>query len=383
MTDDLLTLIQGMYHSNEIYDFISARLPDDKLSTGWVEQGLVYKGFTGKMHDKRIQEQLVIPTDRFARLIQDRAVDSSSLIGLLLFGEHGIREPKFVTLIFNESPDSRSTLMALTFRSKEMSQSEIIRIISKHVLGNDKAPSNIESKLDYVEQLNTDAVHGNIEAFLSLRLPSPKKSVNEWIRSSVNGINDPSEVIAYHGDLDELSSIALLFSRWLTSLDAFKKIRKGIAAIFLKYGNKIESCFWDIPQNLATFVISNEMNLERYVNEYALALWSKSSDIVDIKSMKPEVVVEERKSLDGRLHTIIDELNRRLTTFSPTELRNRIETLESRLDLLEQDIKSKDSPEIRSISVVKTRLEMTTDRLEQLLSRLSALEERIKKVSKE
>jgi hypothetical protein len=382
LTNDLLTHLQALYNSGDISGFISARMPSKKLTTGWIEQGLLSKGFTGKLQDKKNQEQLIIPADRFARLTRDLEGLSDSFIGLLILGSKGLAEPKFCVLVFSAPGDSTEFLTTVAFWTKNLNPSEIIHIITYYAFGQDQTTSSSEPDLDYIEQLKSDVSMGSVRDLLSLRIKAGRQNITEWLRDAIKHVETSKEVIAHSGELGSLSKFALLFSRWITSLELSKSDRGNIATILMKFDNRIESCFWDKSQNLATFATITGLDIQLVVNRYFSSIWADSEDLGVSRSHTPKVVIGTEKKSKPASKELEDESSERIDMLPLRDIRRRIEALEIRFNVL--DTTSRDqSPQLnQSISIVQTRLVEIIDRLESLANRLNELETRLKSIGR-
>ena len=342
MSEDIETRLQAMYHSGQVSAYIVSKLPPGKLTTGWIEHGLLSKGFTGNFQDKKNQENLIIPIDRFARLTRD--YDAEINLGLIILGAHGLNKSKFITLV-------RGSFNAIGFNSDNIQTLELIRIITRFL--SNKIESNIDDdpNLDYIEELVTDAANGDVRHLLSLSLPSGKDKLTDWFRKILKSDLKSKSVLAQKGDHQKFSSSVLLLSRWLLGLEIFKKTKNAIASILLVQDSQIVLCFWDSPQNLATFAIIEDVGIERVLRKYSLPLWYTSSDVIDNEPKGPKVVIEKSKKK-------VSKVQKRMVPDSVT-LDNQ------------------------SISIVQTRLTELINRLAPLNSHLAVLEKRITKIIKD
>ena len=382
MTDDLPTRLQAMFHSGEITEFISAQMPIEKLSTGWMEQGLLLKGFTGKLEDRKNQEQLIIPADRFARLTRDLEGVARPFVGMLILGSQGLVTPKLCIVVYDTLEENSKPMMTVAFWTKNLDFAEITRIIARHVLGHGYSTGESEPDLDYLEQLRADVSSGEVRRLLSLKIPAEKQNAAEWIRDSIRQVNESERVVATAGDVKGLSRITVLLTRWLTSLDVFKRAKNNIAAILFKFSDRTELCLWDSPHGTASFATLNRTDIDGIIDRYVAPLWSGSQDLGASSVHAPEVVVgkrtkpqeEDRKSKVMASHQID------YTVLS--QIGTRMDMLETRLQALEDARGDKTATTEQSIAIVQTKLVETINRLESIMIRLSDLESRIKRVSK-
>lgn len=382
MTNDLPTRLQAMFHSGEISGFISARMPTEKLSTGWIEHGLLLKGFTGKLEDKENQEQLIIPADRFSRLIRDLEGVTQPFVGLLIMGNRGLAEPKFCVLVYDMYGKNDESLLTVAFRTKNLGLHEITRVIARYVLNHDYSTTPIDSDLDYVEQLKMDASVGDVQNLLTLKTPAAKQNITEWIHESINSVNDTEGVIAAAGNLKRLSKFAILFSRWLTGLDLFKRDENNLAATLLMYNDRTEFCLWDTPQKLASFFTMKRNDAKDMIRRYLTSMWSGSEDLAISYAHSPKVVVGKKVKSQNDEQKSRNKATQQLDHTLLRQIKTRVETMEARLQDIENTPRDKTVNFDQSMFLIQNKLVDTVDRLESLVVQLSELEERIKRISK-
>ncbi|MFW9956508.1 MAG: hypothetical protein ACFFCT_00435 [Candidatus Odinarchaeota archaeon] len=382
MTDDLPTHLQALYHSGNVSGFISARMPSEKLTTGWIEQGLLQKALTGKLHDKKNQEQLIIPADRFARLTRDLEGTTHSFVGLLIIGRRGLTEPKLNVLVYGASDNSTESMTTVAFWTKNLNPTETIRTIARHAFARNSFMESPEPDLDYIEQLKADVSTGLVQNLLSLRVKTGKRNITEWLRDSIRNVDDSKDVIAYAGKLESFSRSALLLSRWITSLELFKEYEDNIAAILMKFENRMELCLWDNSQNFATFATIKGTDIEHTVKGYISAMWAGKQDLAASKSRMPEVVIATERQIESASKKSRTEVLPERTIVSLSEIEQRIEALESTIRALASLNKEQPTNIDQSISIVHTRLVEIIDRLATLTTRFNELEKKLSNVGK-
>jgi len=355
MSEDIETRLQAMYHSGQVSAYIISKLPEGKLTTGWIEQGLLNKGFTGNLQDKQNQENLIIPIDRFARLTRD--YDAKINLGLIILGAHGLDKSKLISLVSNQYFTRKGSINAIGFNSDNIQTLELIRIIAR--LLSEKTESTIDNdpNLDYIEELLTDAANGDVRHLLSLSLPSGKPKLTDWIRKILKSDLKSKVVLAQIGDQHEFSPSVLLLSRWLLGLEIFKKTKNAIASILLVQGSQIVLCFWDSPQNLATFAIIEGTDIERVLRKYTLPLWYTSSEVIKDEPKGPKVLVNKSEQKESQIQKRTSSVTRVVS-----------------------DSVSHDN---QSISIVRTRIAELINRLSPLISHLDVIEKRITKIIKD
>lgn len=352
MSKDIVTRLQAMYHSGQVSAYIVSKLPKGKLTTGWIEQGLLSKGFTGNLQDKKNQENLVIPIDRFARLTRD--YDTEINLGLIILGAHGLDKSKLITLVSNQKNGS---IDAIGFNSGNIGTLEIIRIITRFLSEKTESTFDNDLNLDYIEELLTDAANGDVRHLLSFSFPSGKHKFTDWLRKILKSDLKSKSVLAQIGNHQEFSPSVLFLSRWLLGLEIFKKTKNAIASILLVQDSQISLCFWDSPQNLATFAIIEKSDIERIVRKYTLPLWYTSKDVTDDEPKGPKVVIEKSKKKESQIQKRASSATRKVSDSV---------TLDN-----------------QSISIVRTRLTELINRLSPLISHLDVIEKRITKIIKD
>lgn len=382
MTDDLQSHLQALYNSGEVAGFISARMPSEKLTTGWMEYGLLQKALTGKLQDKKNQEHFIIPADRFARLTRDLEGISDTFFGLLIIGRRGLKKPKFYALVYHTPDDASESMTTIAFWTKSLNPTETIHSIARHTFGQDKQSKKSEPDFDYIEQLRADASMGLVQDLLSLRLKRGKQNIANWISDAIKNVNSFDEVIAHAGKMERLSRNALLFSRWITTLELFKEHDENIGAILMKFEDRMESCFWDGPRQLATFATIEGSDIEKVVDSYISSMWAGTEDIDLPRRRTPEVVVGAVKKTEPPAKEFQTVSSLQKTAVSLSEIQERVVVIEEKIHEMDRTFKDQPVSIDQSVSLVQTRLADIIDRLESLTDRLSELENRLKGVGK-
>ncbi len=355
MSEDIVTRLQAMYHSEQLTVYIVSKLPEGKLTTGWIEQGLLSKGFTGNLLDKKIQEALVIPIDRFTRLTRDYETEIDR--GLFILGEQGLNKSKLVTLVSNQSNSTKNSVSAVGFNSDNIQTHDLINIILRFLSEKTESKIDNDPNLDYIEELLADAANGYVSHLLALSLPSGKYKPIDWIRKILKTDLKSEAILAQFGNPHEIAPSVLLFSRWLLGLEIFKKTKNAIASIILVHDSHIVSFFWDSPQNLATFSIIDGFDIERVLGKYTLPLWYTSSDVIEDKPKGPQVVIEKRKRKQSQVQESVRSVDK---TASNSVI-----------------------PDSQSITIVRSLLTEILNRLSPLISHFDVLEKRVSKITKD
>lgn len=344
-----MTRLQAMHHSGQLSTYIVSTLPMGNLATGWIEQGLLGKGFTGNIQDKEIQEELVIPIDRFTRLIEDYGTDINT--GVFILGEHGLNKSKFVTLT-GKSNSRKDTVTAIGFNSATIETLELLGIIERFISQKVETTISTDPNLDYVEDLLTDVANGSVTHLLSLSLQHGKQKPMNWIKKIMQTDLSSETVLAQAGNPQEISQFILLLSRWLLGLDLFGNTKNAIASILLVQDTQIVLWFWDQPQRIVTFAIIEGISVDRVLRKFVLPLWYTPPESSQ-ESIGPKVVIE--KTTKRQEITISDTKRKSDSTI----------------------------PDSQSITIVRTRLTELNSRLSPIISHLNVLEKQITKIMKD
>ena len=346
LSDDIETRLQAMYHSGQVTAYIISILPASNLATGWVEQGLVSKGLPSNLDDKNNQETLVIPIDRFARIVSEYEQEVSH--GLFIFGEQGSKQQKLVTIL--ESPKT-SPSQAIGFKTDGIQTRELIETISLFLPNKSKVAIDKDPNLDYIEELLSGAANGDVRHLLSLSLPAGKQKSASWIQKLLKTDLKSEEILAQYGQPHQISSTILLITRWLLGLDIFSKTKNPIASIMFTLASHTVLCLWDSYQNLASFAFVEGIDTDQTLRKYILPLWYTSEDVIESKPKAPKVVVEKRE----KKKQPIPQRSASVSTPSDSQ----------------------------SISIVRTRLNELTNRLSPLISHISTVKKRTTRVIKD
>ncbi|MFW9891294.1 MAG: hypothetical protein ACFFFO_03785 [Candidatus Thorarchaeota archaeon] len=383
ISKDLSTRLQALYHSGEVSGYIYSKLPEDSMKTGWIEQGILSMGMKGKLRDKHNQESLVIPADRFARLVRD--MSSPGAANILVIGPKGLTESKFVAMVLGK----KNSQSIIAFQVQNQSPLEIIRFLLEYGLGKNVSKSFVEPNLDYVEQLRMDTNEKLVNDVLVLSLPKASTKMTEWIKAIVQE-GSSEDLLIRHGSSKDLPIFSALLTRWITGLELFRGIRSAIVAcVFVKDGI-IDVCFWDSPQRIAAFASITGVGLEEISRKYLVPIWMVPGDSFRPPKKMREVVLEARVSQEPKkaastreelssddVKRSLESLRSRLDKLSLSDFEKRLDVLESKFDTTS----GSSTVEKGSLDALQTRLAENIDRIEILTKRLLELEQRIKKIS--
>ncbi|MFW9927536.1 MAG: hypothetical protein ACFFDM_12355, partial [Candidatus Thorarchaeota archaeon] len=263
---------------------------------------------------------------------------------------------------------------------------EIIRFLLEYGLGKNVSESFDEPNLDYVEQLRMDVEEKLVRDVLALSLPKGSTKLTEWIKAIVQeGSSD--DLLIRHGSSKNIPVFSALLTRWITGLELFRGIRSAIAAcVFVKDG-RVDVCFWDSPQRIATFASINGIGPEEISRKYLVPMWIGPGDSFQSPKKKREVVLESRVSKDRKksvIHSVdqsSDDIRRSIESLRSRLDKLHVSDLETRLDALESVSTATSVIEKGSLDALQSRLAENIDRIEMLSTRLAELEQRIKKIS--
>ena len=346
MSDDIETRLQAMYHSEQVSAYVISKSPPGQLTTGWIEQGLLSKGLLGNLQDKKNQETLVIPIDRFARLVTEYEHEVD--LGLFILGVQGSSRSKLVTILKSSKTNS---FKAIGFKSESIKPQELINTISRFLSKKSNTGIDIDPNLDYIDELLSAAADGDVRHLLSLSLPEDKQKTASWIQKLLKTDLKSEVVLAQYGQPHQISSTILLISRWLLGLDIFRKTKNAITTILLTLTSQIVLCLWDSKQNVATFAFVEGIDTERILRKYTFPLWYSSENVTKDKLNAPKVVIEK----SGK--------------------KEQIKSPRSVSDTLPRNS--------QSISILRTRLIELTNRLSKLVSQIGNIKKRTTRVIKD
>jgi hypothetical protein len=343
MPGQMVTRLQALYHSGQVSAFVVSKFAIGTLPIGWIEQGLVGKGFSGNIQERKTQQELIIPVDRFARLFSDSGLNLEN--GLFILG--GPDTLKLTTIVSNMGSKFPMSMNVFGLNSENLQSSEILdiahRIIVRKPVTNGEDPN-----LDYVDELLSEVANGNVTHLLSLSLNPGKQKMVSWIQKILKTDLSSEVVIAKSGNLQEFSSTILIFSRWLLGLDLFKNTENAISTILLMRSNEILLCFWNSSQKIATFAAVEGLSLAVVLRKFVLPLWFTSNDMLSNEIIGPKVVIER-----SRAHPPIA-----------------------------QKIHSLTSSDLQSISIIRTRLLDLNTQLASLVAHVLGIEKRIYALTK-
>lgn len=342
MPDQIVTRLQAMYHSGQVSSFIVSKFSTGSLPIGWIEQGLIGKGFTGNIQEKEIQEDLIIPLDRFVRLFSESGFDLN--YGLFILG--GLGKSKLITAISNLGNKGLSSMNVFGLNSDALQITELLDF-AKRFLKQEPEPKEEEPNLDYIEEFVSDVANGKVTQLLSLSLPQGKQKTVTWIKKILKTDLTSDEVLAKSSNPQEISSTILFLSRWLLGLNLFKKTKHGISTILLAGTQKILLCFWNSSQNIVTFAVVEGYSTRKVLRKYVLPLWYITQKEIKDENIGPKVIIEKTKKIKA------------------------------------PKTRERPSSDSQSISIVRTRLTELNARLTPIISRVSRTKKRTTKLSKD
>ncbi len=317
-----------MYHSGQVSSFIVSSLPTGELSIGWIEQGLLGKGFKGRIQDKEIQENLIIPTDRFIRLILETNPKISH--GLFILGNH--TDSKLVTLIEPHIMNSKASSVVVGFNSGAIKVSELLGIVGQILAGrNDSNDEDVN--LDYIEQLISDSASGIVTNLLSISLESTKSKPTTLIKKVLKTDLSSKIILAKSGNPLKISPPIPLLTRWLIGLELFRKTKDAISSLLLVRDSEVFVYLWDSVLQVATFATIEGLSPELILNRYLSPLWFTPTEV---SKTGPKVIIEEPKMEPQSTHkspasTVIDSQSISIVRTRLVELISRFSPLLSKV----------------------------------------------------
>jgi len=385
--EELSKWLQAMFHSGSISSFVSVQIPTDSLKTGWIGQGLIQKGFSGKLEDKKNQEELVIPLDRFVRLTNEWIDEIEPHLGLFILGTRGLTKPRFVALVSNDDGKREAQPIAIAFQSNRFGLRDTIHQLVHFISGKKATHEKKEPNLDYIEQLKVQTSGGLVTQLLTLKLPDSPEKVTELMRSIKNNNIDSKSVFIEYGGISQISSVAPLVSKWLIGLELFQRTKDRIAAFVFVLNSALWLCLWDSFQKIVTFSVLDQDDIENTLMDYVYPLWFTSDDLESNHSTSPSVILRTGKTQPSTSKSTSKPARSIKSTSSYDSVEEleglirRIRLIETQMHTMENAAKESDGDS--ALSVVSSRLTDTVEKLESLVAKLNALEKRIDKVSKE
>lgn len=406
MTDDLPTLLQALYGSEELQGYICSVLPPEGLRTGWLEQGLTLKSLKSSLSTKANQSRYVRPTESVIRLMCDRAMDSPKNFGISIMGRSGLSAEKMFVLI-SDSTAKKGSKWATSFWSKSDAPLNLVRIVNKSLAGPTPTMEIDEPNIDYVEQLKEDSSDGAVEEAIVLKIPKSLSNEATWLKNALSKTDETSDDLLFsYGTINESPAFGLLFSKALSNLEFPTPAKSLVFASILVKHRVVEVVLWDSPRAIASFILFKKMSPESIAWKYLLPLWATSDDRLEVSARgmhemadsqdASETVLESEAispPLDKEiklLHSRIADIDASLSKVNPEKLSKQIDLLEKRSESIRLAIdrigelekavdmaSTQDSPDFASLDLLQNRLQAIMDRMELLGEKLSALEKRV------
>jgi hypothetical protein len=182
--------------------------------------------------------------------------------------------------------------------------------------------------------------------------------------------------------LRDLSKTALLFSRWLTGLELFRKTKENLAAIYMMFDDQIDSCLWDARQNIATFASLRGINFEEAIDRYLSPMWASPEDLKIRAPKKPEVVVGRQSKTQQESQKSAIETHGQSASVLLSQIKTRIDALEVKVQQMTSYPAIQTDNLEQSFMIVQTRITDVLHRLETLATQLEDLENRLKTVNR-
>ncbi|MHA1135536.1 MAG: hypothetical protein ACTSSE_03540 [Candidatus Thorarchaeota archaeon] len=387
MPDQIVTRLQAMYHSGQVSAFIVSKFPTGTLPTGWIEQGLIGKGFAGNIQEREIQEDIIIPVDRFVRLFSESGLDLD--YGMFILG--GLTKSKLLTAVSNLGNKDPESMNVFGLNSENLQTSELLDIAGRFLMQEPDSQQE-DPNLDYIEEFLSEVANGNVTQLLSLSLLPGKQKTVSWLKKILKTDLTSEVILAKSNNPQEFSSTILLLSRWLLGLDLFKKTENAISTILLVRGNEVLLCFWNSSQKIATFAAVEGFSIGSVLRKFVLPLWYTSKQDSKDDSVGPKVVIGKTKTKPPRtqikappassdsqsisiVRTRLTELNTRLTPVISS-----VNGIEKRISILTKDTRFQSMGEHSDNAIEELRrIEKDTKVLEDISTRLRKMEKQLEK----
>ncbi|MHA1770245.1 MAG: hypothetical protein ACTSYL_01820 [Candidatus Thorarchaeota archaeon] len=376
MTEALVKELTALYNSGDISGFIISRFVLGELKSGWIEQGITHKMVAPGLTDKELHERYLIPGDRVARLAGDLNAISERKGILLLLGPPGIKAEKFVTFIDTTDPENACDII---WWSRAQTPTDIIRLISQYFNERATTPSTEEPSLDYVEQMRSDVIDGELECAVAVKIPK-KPTETGAVVAKAKGHTESEAIPLVKGDLSSLIPLSRIFSRWIAQLKLFNKMQEGLGACISIGTDDVQIALWDAPRSLAIFATQSPPVLSQIAHKYLSSLWT---DVRDQSSATPKSKTAQPSGGSSKILTVLTKLEDKLEKADVKGLQKKLLDFEERIDRLEERAAERsvssdsDTP---SDKETPQKIRQLVSRLEEVAERLDRLEENLRDI---
>ena len=379
-----------MHAEGEVLGHISVRMKGKALRAGWIEEGIISKSIGGSLEDKETQIQFVIPLSSTVRHIVDRGLNDDGDAGIVILGEQGLDNNKFVLVFRNEFKDGDLSRHVSAFWIQKHNPHEIFRLFLKHELGQELSGTFSEPAVDYVEYLREQVSLNRCTEALSVRIPENWNTSRAWINDTLRARSNDT-ILLRHNPTNLSISLGLLLSNWISEVNETLRIKNPVAACLFQRAGILESFFWDGPGEIATVSIFEDSDMESLSMNLVLPLWALSQERTqppsktrEVVSTSSEVSSSSVEELPPEYKIILSKAEELVGSVDIDDTFRRIERIEGVLGELEHIGERATEPSSSTkANQMESRLRKTLDRLEHLVSSLNELEERIESACKQ
>jgi hypothetical protein len=396
MTDELMKRLRAMQSGGDLEGFLCAKIPEGRLPSGWLENGLLFKSLEGSIRSKKITTDYVVPADRFVRFVKELGHLAERRICFSIMGPPGVREHKLLLLI--GEPCEKGSTQILAARFSSLTAAEICQIISSHLLGIQTSGVYDEPDLDYLERIRELLATGEARAALAVSISRYAK-IEGTLFSEDHG-DEPVEGLALGGgEISQLQPFAKPSIHWLNRTKKAEWALGQTTAIVIRGSDQAMACLCDRPRDLISFVELEQVSIEEIGVSLLLPLWIGKGDKIGPNDYGPHLVVvegstkgEARKEeppagpLDTDLESLAQELTSlelRIEEVSITNLSKRLTELEKRVDRIHDSVGHTSSDQKKmdatyaNLEALIVHLQETSDRLDKASDEIRAIYHRL------
>ncbi len=385
-----------MHAEGEILGHISVQTDAKTLRPGWIEEGIISRSIDGSLDEKENQQRYIIPLSSTVRHLIDRGLNTNGDTGIVILGEQGLDNDKFVLVFRNESKEGNVSRNISAFWIRKHNPHDILRLFMKYELGQELSGVFSEPAIDYVEYLREQVSMNRFLEVFSLRIPDNWNTSRTWINDVLRSRSDDTTLLR-HNPTNRSIPLGLLLSNWMTEVNSTLKLRKPIAACLFHRDTSLESFFWDGPGKIATVAILENSDIESLSINLILPLWASSKERMDSRSITPKGIFRQEKDLHvsskesysqefelpPEYGVMLSKAEALMNSVNIDDTFRRIERIEGVLgDLEHLSEMETESSSSTTANQMESRLRKALDRLDQLVSSLDELEERIESVCK-
>ncbi|MDF1537523.1 MAG: hypothetical protein P1Q69_01290 [Candidatus Thorarchaeota archaeon] len=397
MTDGLSSRLSSMHAEGKILGHISVQTDANTLRAGWIEEGIVSKSIDGSIDEKENQRQYVIPLSSTVRHLVDRGLNTAGDAGIVILGEQGLDNDKFVLVFRVESDEGNIFRYVSAFWIRKYNPHEILRLFLKYELGQELSGTFSEPAIDYVEYLREQVSMNRCPEVFSLRIPENWKTSHAWINDILKARSNETTLLR-HNPTNRSIPLGLLMSNWISEINTTLKIKNPVAACLFQRTSGLESFFWDGPGKIATVAIFEDSDVESLSMNLILPLWVTSKEPIyppsktkegiareETDSLVPsEAISSKMKELPPEYKIILSKAEDLMESVDVDDTFRRIERIEGVVGELEHmSTKEIKKPSSTRANQMESQLRKALDRLDQLVSSLDELEERIESACKQ